>query len=108
MASVVKPEELFAILGFLSPDPLAQPLDRHSAVLKPAFGEHGHLEARHRPDPARNDFALERVKLLDGHCGESCERYPFCDFDHTGPGVGAEALESVMSSGGVSAQITPA
>src|SRR6266699_2784944 len=43
---------------------LAQPLLRQCAVLKASLRKHGHVEASDRLHTARDNFTLERVKLV--------------------------------------------
>src|SRR6266516_3229894 len=74
-------------------------------MLKSAFGKHWHVESGNSFDAARNDLVFERIKFLNGHCGECREGNAFGHFDHAGPGKWAEAVESVMPGRRVGAKV---
>src|SRR6185295_13600179 len=83
----------------------AQALGGNGAMLKSAFGKHRHFQTGHSLDATRDDLAFERIKSLNRHGGQRCERNSFGDFDYAGSRKRTEAVEPVVPRRRVGAQV---
>src|SRR4051794_7205946 len=95
--------EMAAIASFIARKESRDFIRRHRPFLKTPLRKHGHLHAEYRADSARDDLSLERIESLMRPSRQLGEWNRLCNCDHSGPSVGAERVEAILSRACVAA-----